>query len=107
MPMAARPPSDDLDEPDSVEFGIAALDAHLDDADLSFPATPGEVTDALGDPAVDCDPSGRAVRLSTALEGVDRERFESRQDLLDAVHPEFERLRERGGVFAWLRSLLP
>lgn len=105
--MAARPPSDDVDEPDSVEFGIAALDAHLDGADLAFPATDDEIVSALDDPAVDYDPSGSSVRLSTVFERVDRGRFESRQDLLDAVHPEFERLREGSGIVAWLRSLLP
>lgn len=105
--MAARPPSDDLDDPGSVEFGIAALDAHLDGADLAFPATADEVVAALGDPAIDYDPSGSDVRLSTVLGRLDRHRFESRRSLLDAVHPEFERLREERGVVAWLRSLLP
>lgn len=89
-----------------MEFGIAALDAHLEDAEVSFPATAEEVTAALGDPAVDYAPSGGSVRLSKVLERVDRDRFESRQDLLDATHPEFERLRERGGgVLGWLRGL--
>lgn len=105
--MAARPPSDDLDEPGAVEFGIAALDAHLDGADLAFPATADEVVATLDDPPIDYDPSGSSVRLSTVLERVDPDRFESRQDLLDAVHPEFERLRERSGVLSWLRSLFP
>ena len=104
--MAARPPTDDLDDPDPVEFGIAALDAHLEEADLAFPATADEVTAALGDPAVPYEPAGTTVALSTVLERVDRERFESRQELLDATHPAFERLRERGGLLAWLRSLL-
>jgi hypothetical protein len=104
--MAARPPTDDLDEPEPVEFGIAALDAHLDEADLTFPATAEAVTAALGDPAVDYEPAGASVRLSTVLDGVDRDRFETRQQLLDATHPEFERLRQRGGgLLAWLRSL--
>lgn len=105
--MAARPPTDDLDDPDSVEFGIAALDAHLDGAELEFPATDDEVAAALGDPAVDYDPGGSSVRLSTVLERIDHGRFDSRQHLLDATHPEFERLREASGVLTWLRSLLP
>lgn len=105
--MAAPPPDDDLDEPDAVEFGIAALDAHLDDADLSFPATAEEVTAALDDPEVAYGPTSGSVRLSTVLERVEQDRFESSQDLLDATHPEFERLRQRGGgLLAWLRSLL-
>lgn len=105
--MAARPPPDDLDEPDVVEFGIAALDAHLEGADVEFPASAREVLDALGDPAIDYDAAGHDVALSTVLEGVDADRFESRQDLLDAAHPEFERRRRRGGgLLGWLRALL-
>lgn len=103
--MAARPPSDGLDEPDAVEFGIAALDASLDGADVAFPATADEVVAALDDPSIDYDPSGASVRLSSVLDRVDADRFESRQALLDATHPEFERLRERSGVVSWLRSL--
>lgn len=104
--MAARPPTDDLDEPDAVEFGITALDAHLEEADLDFPATGDEVVAALDDPDVPYEPSGGTVALSRVLDRVDAEQFDSRQALLDGTHPEFERLRERGGVVAWLRSLL-
>jgi hypothetical protein len=106
--MAAPPPDDDLDEPDAVEFGIAALDAHLEATDLEFPATAREVAAALGDPSVAYGPGGGTVQLSTVLEGVEQDRFDSRQALLDATHPEFERLRRRGGgLLGWLRSLLP
>lgn len=108
--MGVRPPSDDdLDDgPDTIEFGIAALDAHLDRGDLSFPATDEEVIDALDDPQIDYDPNGNAVALSKVLDRVDRDRFESRQQLLDATHSEFERLRQRGGgPLSWLRSLFP
>ena len=104
--MAARPPTDDLDEPDAVDFGITALDAPLEESSPSFPATGEAVVAALDDPAVPYAPSGATVALSTVLDGVDAERFDSRQDLLDATHPVFERHRERGGVVAWLRSLL-
>jgi len=104
--MAARPPTDDLDDTDVTEFGIVALDARLDGADVAFPATAEEVLAALDDPSLDYDPSGASVDLSTVLDRVDRDRFESRQDLLDATHPEFERLRERSGPLSWLRSLL-
>ena len=108
--MGVRPPSDDgLDDgPDTVEFGIVALDAHLDRADLSFPASEEEVTEALGDPKIDCGPKGRDVQLSKVLDRVEPNEFESRQDLLDATHYEFERLRQQGGgPLAWLRSLFP
>lgn len=106
--MAVRPPSNDDDKPDAVDFGIAAMDAYLDRGDVTFPATAEEVVRALGDPEVDYDPKGNAVALSTVLDGVGTDRFESRQDLLDALHPEFERLRRSsGGVVSWLRSLFP
>lgn len=107
--MGVRPPSNDLDDdPDTVDFGIAALDAHLDRAELAFPATAEEVVRALGDPEVDYDPKGSAIALSSVLEDVDRDRFESRTDLLDALHPEFERRRRNaGGVLSWFRSLFP
>ncbi len=106
--MAVRPPSNDDDEPDTVDFGIAAMDVHLERADLTFPATAEEVVRTLDDPQVDYDPSGNAVALSTVLEHVDRDRFDSRQQLLDVLHPEFESLRRSsGGVVSWLRSLFP
>ena len=108
--MGVRPPSDDDldDEPDTVEFGIAALDAHLDRADLSFPASEEEIIDALGDPKIDYDPRGRDVRLSKVLDRVEPNEFESRQELLDSTHYEFERRRQQGGgPLAWLRSLFP
>jgi hypothetical protein len=61
------------------------------------------VTAALDDPGVECGPTGGTVRLSTVLERVEQD-----QDLLDATHPEFERLRRRGGgLLGWLRSVLP
>lgn len=108
--MGVRPPQNDPDdEPDTVEFGIAALDAHLERADLSFPADAREVVGRLGDPRVDVDPTGNDVALSRVVEAVDRDRFDSRQDLLDALHPEFERLRQSagGGIFSWVSALLP
>lgn len=106
--MAVRPPSNDEEKPDAVDFGIAAMDVHLDRAELAFPATAEEVVRALGDPEVDYDPDGNAVALSTVIEEVDCERFDSRQQLLEVLHPEFERLRRSsGGVVSWLKSLFP
>ena len=108
--MGVRPPrTDDQDASSSVEFGIAAVDAHLDDADLAFPATDEEVVAALGDPGIPYDPGGRTVDLSTALDRVSRQRFDSRTDLLNALHPVFEEYRTESasGVVEWMRSLLP
>lgn len=104
------PPADDGNGgAESVDFGIAALAAHLDGADLSFPATADEVAAALDDPEVAYDPHGNTVALSTALDRVDRERFDSESDIHDALHPVFEEYRTSTGtgVVAWLRARLP
>ncbi|MFC3478900.1 DUF5789 family protein [Halobacterium litoreum] len=105
--MAARPPTDSGDRRDPDVFGIAAVDEHLADADLSFPATPEDVVDATGDPEVLCAPNGHGVALSSVLERTGRRRFDSRQDLLDELHEAFEQERRDGvGIVAWLRSLV-
>ena len=42
--MGVRPPTNDTDdEPDVIDFGIAALDARLEDRDVSFPTTAGDL----------------------------------------------------------------
>ncbi len=108
--MGVRPPSGGTDdEPESVEFGIAAVDARLRDVELSFPADREEVLATLGDAHVPYDVDGSDVRLGTLIADVERERFESRQELLNELHPRFERYREQrsGGVIGRLRSLLP
>jgi hypothetical protein len=105
--MAARPPRDDAEEPDTLAFGIAALDDRLDSAGLTFPADGSEIVRALDDPDVPYDPSGRSMALSAALDDVDRERFDSEDELLDALHPVFEERRQSGptGLLERLRSL--
>ena len=105
--MGARPPQDDVVEPESLTFGIAALDGHLDRANLEFPAERGDVVRALGDPEIPCDPSGNAMVLSDALAQVGVERFDSADELLDVLHPVFEERRRSAptGLLARLRSL--
>jgi hypothetical protein len=106
--MGVRPPTGDSnDEPDTLAFGIAALDGHLERA--TFPATAEEVIQQLGDPAVPYDAAGSEVRLSEALADADRDRFETEQELLNALHPVFERYRDRAStsIVARLRALLP
>jgi len=108
--MGVRPPTDDdgFDDGDVVTFGIAAVDARLKQADLTFPATAAEVVEALDDPDIEYGPQGRSVALSTALENVPQDRFERRQELMNALHPVFEEYRAgSGGVVSWLRSVLP
>jgi hypothetical protein len=106
--MAARPPTgDDNSDAELVVFGIATVDEYLRDADVSFPATGEEVVAALGDPEVKCGPTGRRIALSTAVERTGHREFETRRELLDALHAEFERERQQGGgIVSWLRSLV-
>ena len=108
--MGVRPPQqDDDDAPETVAFGIAALDDHLERSDVTFPTTDEELIEALGDPAVPYDAMGNEIRLSEALEELSRIQFETRQEFLNAVHPVFEARRERANssFFGQLRSLLP
>jgi len=107
--MAVRPPQDDTSEPDAIEFGIAALAARLEEREVEYPATDGELLDALGDQSIPYDAAGNSVRLSEALEAADADRFESEADLLDRLHPVFERYRERASLslLGRLRALLP
>jgi len=46
--MGMRQPRDDEDEPAVIEFGIAALDARLSEAEVTFPADAGTVLRAAG-----------------------------------------------------------
>lgn len=108
--MGVRPPQqDDDDAPETVAFGIAALDDHLERADVTFPMTDEELIEALGDPAVPYDAMGNEMRLSEALGELSHVHFETRQEFLNAVHPVFEARRERANnsVIGQLRSLLP
>lgn len=108
--MGVRPPSDGTDdEPDVVEFGIAALDARLEGRDVSFPASATDLEAAHGDIRVSVDPAGHEITLREALAECESARFDSRQELLNALHPVFERKREKysGGVLGTLRSLVP
>ncbi|APW97908.1 hypothetical protein CHINAEXTREME_08990 [Halobiforma lacisalsi AJ5] len=108
--MGVRPPSNgDDDEPESVEFGIAAVDARLKDADLSFPATRDDVAAELGTARIPYDVHGNDVSLGEMLSEVDSEEFRSRQQLLNELHEPFEEYRRQhsGGVFQQMRSMLP
>lgn len=108
--MGVRPPSSGDDEtPDSIEFGIAAVDAHLRDADITFPATKDDVKAELGHERIPYDVHGNDVPLHEMLAEVPTEQFDSRQELLNALHQPFEEHRRNrsSGVVAQVRSLLP
>lgn len=107
--MGVQPPSDDLgEEPDVIEFGIAALDAELPE-DLAFPIEAEELRRTHGDLAIPVDASGTEMALETALDRCPSTTFDSRQELLNQLHPIFEERREAvsNSVFARLRSLVP
>lgn len=108
--MGVRPPPSNSDEgPDVIEFGIAEVAAELDDAELSFPATGEEVVRRLSDPRIKYDANGHGVPLSEAVSEVERDRFESQQEFLNALHPVFERYRtsRTPSVIERVRAALP
>ncbi|MFW6457785.1 MAG: hypothetical protein ACOCY6_00025 [Halodesulfurarchaeum sp.] len=104
--MAVPPPTSGNDET-TVAFGIASVDGVLEEAAVDFPAEGEELIVMIGDREVPADPSGTTVTLATVIEATDQAHFESRQELLDALHPEFEKRRTAGGLARHLRSLLP
>lgn len=107
--MAARPPQQDDDAGEMIEFGIAALAAELDAVEVSYPVEGGELVRVLGDPAIPIDAHGQQVALSTIIEHVPRQEFGSEQAVLNALHPVFETYREEAsrGLLASVRALLP
>ncbi|WP_440770392.1 hypothetical protein [Natronorubrum sp. DTA28] len=108
--MGVRPPSGgDDDEPESVEFGIAAIDARLRRSDLSFPATRDDVAAELGHEQIPYDVHGNTVALGEMLDEIPTAEFRSRQELLNQLHEPFEEYRRNnsGGVFQQVRSMLP
>lgn len=108
--MGVRPPSDDIDDgPEIIEFGIAALDAKMDETDVSFPATTEELAARHGDMEIPFDAAGHTVTFREALREADRREYESRPDLLDGLHPVFERKRQAASnsILAQLRALVP
>ncbi|GGL58235.1 DUF5789 family protein [Halocalculus aciditolerans] len=108
--MAAPPPtSDDDDDPAALAFGIAAVETHIEGADIEWPATSEEIVAATGDPDIPYNPHGSTVRLGEILDQTRQSTFDSRRDLLNALHPRFEEYRRSrsGGILGQLRSLLP
>jgi hypothetical protein len=109
--MGVRPPRSNNgdDGPGVVTFGIAALDAHLQEEEVSYPLDSETLVRELGDPEVPYDVSGRTVSLSAALADTHLSRYENEQELLNALHPVFEARREQAGsgLIAQLRSMLP
>lgn len=106
--MARAPPPDDSD-PAVIEFGIPVLDDRLEEASVTFPATRDELEADVGTMEVPFDAGGHTVRLGDAIDELDADRFESKNELLEALHPVFEAYRQRraGGLMGQIRSILP
>jgi hypothetical protein len=106
--MGVRPPQGDGSDADHIEFGIAALEPHLDER-IDYPATGDEIVDSVGDVDLPYDASGGTVALSELLESAPESRFESRRHLLDTLHPVFEEYRAAASnsLVGRLRGLLP
>ncbi|MDZ7701340.1 MAG: hypothetical protein U5J98_04335 [Halobacteriales archaeon] len=106
--MARAPPSDDS-EPELIEFGIPVLDDRLEAAEVSFPVDRAELRTTMGGHEIPYDAGGGTIRLGQALERVDVDRFETKNELLDALHPVFEERRQRApsGLVGAIRSYLP
>ena len=107
--MAARPPQNETSEPKVIAFGIAALVARLERADINYPATGQQVCAAVNDTAIPVDSTGNTVGLATALDRLPQDEFTSRSELLDLLHPVFEEQRKqtKTSVVGRLRALLP
>lgn len=89
--MGMRPPSGSSGSTaGSIEFGIAALDGDIQEADISFPTRAGELQETHGDIEIPVDPSGNTMTLREALAECGQEQFEHKQELLNALHPVFE-----------------
>jgi hypothetical protein len=107
--MGVRPPQQDDDEPDAIEFGIAALDARLSETDLSFPADKDDIRQALRGSEIPYNAGGNTVSIEKAIDRSGKEYFESEQELLNALHPVFEDMRESASssILMQLKALVP
>lgn len=107
--MGVRPPANDDSEPDVIEFGIAALDARLSDAEIDYPTDAQTLVDEIGHLEIPYDAAGHTMRVETALAEANEREFEHEQSLLNALHPVFEAKRAATGnsLLAQLRSLVP
>lgn len=107
--MGVRPPADDDEEPEVIEFGIAALEPKLEAAEIDYPTDARSLRASIGDVEVPYDATGNTLRLEEALEQVEGATFDSKREVLNALHPVFERKRERGGtgILSQLRALVP
>ncbi|WP_227134330.1 hypothetical protein [Halorubellus salinus] len=107
--MGMRPPADDDDdEPATVAFGIAAVDDRLESFDVSYPVSRSALRESVGHVEVPYDTRGHSVELGEVLAELEHEQFADEQELLNALHPAFERRRQQGAsVLERVRRVLP
>lgn len=109
--MKAPPPQDDGvdDGQEMIAFGIAALDSYLSDADVTFPMNKQTLRETLGYADVPYNATGNTLQLDTALDHTPSQQFENKQELLNELHPVFERYRQEEGnqLLNRLRSVFP
>lgn len=108
--MSVRPPQNGIDEgPDTVAFGIAALDSSLENEDVSFPTDVETLRTSLGHREIPFNAAGNTVTFATALDHAQQQQFETKRELLNELHPVFEKYRVEGGndLLAQIRSLMP
>jgi hypothetical protein len=108
--MAVRPPQDDIDDgPDTIAFGIAVLDTHLDNSDIEFPTDKETLRASLGDTEISYNAAGNTMTLDTALDSVSKDHFENEREVLNTLHPVFEERRKTGStsILARIRSFIP
>ena len=107
--MGVRPPQQDDDEPDAIEFGIAALDARLSEAEITFPAEAQTIESALSNSEIPYNATGNTISIAEAIGRCGKDHFESEQELLNALHPVFEERRETAStsILMQLRALVP
>lgn len=106
------PPTQDNgvdDDPETIAFGIAALDSHLTDAEVTFPTDKQTLRETAGHIDVPYNATGNTIQLATALDDTPKQRFENEQELLNELHPVFERRRQEGGnpLLDRIRSVIP
>jgi len=107
--MGVRPPQQDDGDPEAIEFGIAALDARLSEADVSYPADSDTIVAVLGGSEIPYNATGNTVAIEDAIERSGKTSFESEQELLNALHPVFEEKRESASasLLMQLKALVP
>jgi hypothetical protein len=76
---------------------------------VAFPADKDSIVAALGNRKIPYNATGNKVAIDEAIDRTGKESFETEQELLNALHPVFEEMRESASssVLMQLRALVP